>query len=95
MDDPAPIATGAGSITAVGGDGSTLTATRPGPTLVRLRWSPYWQIDSGHACLSPARDGWTNVTIATPGSVQVTARLSVDSDNRCAKTHGPATPAAT
>ena len=93
VDDPSPIATGAGSITAVGGDGFTLTATRPGPTLVKLRWSPYWHIDSGHACLSPAPDGWTNVTIATPGSIHVTARLSVDSDNRCAKTLIPDAPA--
>jgi hypothetical protein len=94
VDDPSPIATGAGSITAVGGDGFTLTSKRAGPTLVRLRWSPYWQIDSGTACLSPAPDGWTNVTIATPGSIQVTARLSLDSDNRCARTHSSAAPAA-
>ena len=89
VDDPTPIATGAGSITAVGGDGFTLTARQPGPTLVRLRWSPYWHIDSGHACLSPAPDGWTNVTAAAPGFIHVTARLSVDSDSRCARTRIP------
>jgi hypothetical protein len=94
VEDPSPIATGAGSIAAVGGDGFTLIAQRAGSTLVRLRWSPYWQIDSGHACLSPAPDGWTNVTIAEPGSIQVTARLSLDSDDRCARTRSRATPAA-
>jgi len=93
VNDPSPIATGAGSITAVGGDSFTLIAPRAGPTLVRLRWSPYWQIDSGHACLSPAPDGWTNVTVTAPGSIQVTARLSLDSDHRCARTRSPATPA--
>lgn len=86
VKDASPIATGAGSITAVGGDSFTLIAPRPGPTLVRLRWSPYWQVDTGHACLSPAADGWTNVTVMAPGSIHVTARLSVDSDHRCAKT---------
>ncbi|HEY5456124.1 MAG TPA: hypothetical protein VIJ96_11685 [Acidothermaceae bacterium] len=94
VNDPSPIATGAGRITAVGGDSFTLIARRAGPTLVRLRWSPYWQIDSGHACVSPAPDGWTNVTVAAPGSIQVTARLSLDSDHRCARPHSPAMPAA-
>jgi hypothetical protein len=83
VDAPTPIATGAAFLDRMDGGSFTLTATGPGPALVRVRWSPYWHVDQGQACLAPAPGGWTEVVAAHAGTVRVTARLAVDHD-QCA-----------
>jgi hypothetical protein len=61
----------------VGVDDFSLRATTPGDRLVRIHYTPYWQVTSGSACVE--RDGdWTRVEVDRPGTVTVSARLSLD-----------------
>jgi len=71
-------------ITALGPDGFTVRTPGPGEYLLRLRYSPYFRIASGRACIEDAGDGNTLLTVAdtndraaiTP-TIEVAAELSV------------------
>jgi hypothetical protein len=82
--DATPIATGAGQLTGIQTDSFTLSAARTGTTVVRLRWSPYWHLDAGSACVSPGPDGWTQVRIlSAPTAATFSARFGIDNHARC------------
>jgi hypothetical protein len=51
--------------------------SRPGVSVVKLRWTPYWSLSGPHpqACIVRAPGGWTEVRTAYPGQVQL--RVSV------------------
>jgi hypothetical protein len=66
-----PLASGPGSLTAMDADGFTLSATRPGSFVVRIRYTPRWQVSSGAAVVTPGPDGWTQVTAPGPGPIAV------------------------
>ncbi|MDQ1485123.1 MAG: hypothetical protein QOJ62_816, partial [Actinomycetota bacterium] len=68
------IATGAATITAVTTSGFSLASTHTGVTLVRLRWSPYWHVDAGSACVAPTATGWTTVVTFVAGKTEVNVR---------------------
>ena len=69
-----PLATGAARMTTLTPDSFTLYSTTPGATFVRLRWSPYWYVNTGNACVAQARGGWTTVLSFAPGDIKVTER---------------------
>ena len=71
-----PMAVGAGRLTALEADAFTLTATRPGRTVVRVRWSPYWDV-AGTGCVARAANGWTVVDAPRAGRVRVAQRFSL------------------
>lgn len=50
----------------------TLDARRRGRHVVRVRWTPYWRVRRGTACVSRAPGGWTAVDAAHPGTVRIT-----------------------
>jgi len=54
----------------------TLRAQGPGSILVRVRWTPYWNVRRGAACLRPAGRGWTRVVVGGAGTVRVAARFT-------------------
>ena len=61
----------------VGVDDFSLHARTPGDYMVRIHYTPYWQVTSGSACVG--RDGdWTRVEVDRPGSITVSVRLSLD-----------------
>jgi hypothetical protein len=63
-------------LTALGPDSFTLSARDAGPFLVRVRYTPYWTVTSGDACVE--RDGdWTGVDVMRPGSVEISARFGL------------------
>jgi hypothetical protein len=70
-----PLASGPGRLTAIDDDGFTLRATRPGAFLVRVHYTPYWQVSVGLGTVSEAEDGWTRVTTGRAGAVTVDAEL--------------------
>ncbi|MEX1220298.1 MAG: hypothetical protein WEB05_07905 [Solirubrobacterales bacterium] len=57
-------------------DGFSLDIPRPGTYLVRIRATPYWTVESGSGCVGRRKDGWTEVSTTTPGTVEVRARFS-------------------
>ncbi|MDQ1683803.1 MAG: hypothetical protein QOC82_540 [Frankiaceae bacterium] len=51
----------------------TLRATGAGTATVLLRWTKFWRVTAGNACVAPTTDGWTSVTLFGPGDVTVSA----------------------
>lgn len=49
------LADGVGRLTRITLQSFTLRSRRPGFTLVRVRYTPYWRVTRGRACITPAR----------------------------------------
>jgi hypothetical protein len=69
------LVTGPGRVVRLDDDELVIDAHRTGGLLVRVRYSRYWHVASGGACVAPARGGWTAVTVARPGRLRMTARF--------------------
>jgi hypothetical protein len=54
-----------------------------GRWVVRVRWSPYWHVQEGSACIGKAGD-WTLVRVDEPGTVRVSMRFSAGAARRAA-----------
>ncbi len=72
-----PLASGPGRLVAMDDDGFTLQATHPGTFLVRVHYTPYWQVSSGLGTVSEAADGWTRVTAERAGKIAIDAEFSL------------------
>jgi hypothetical protein len=72
-----PLASGPGQLTALGHDSFTLRADSPGRFLLRVRFSPYLTLTTGHGCVGPAAGGWTSVLARASGSMTVRAQFSL------------------
>jgi hypothetical protein len=77
VDGAQPMASGPGELTALPRDGFELRADRPGRFIVRVRYTRYWAVTRGAACVSRAADGWTAVAAHRRGMLGVTARFSL------------------
>ncbi len=69
------------ALTVVGADEFRFSAAEPGPYIVRLHYTPYFQIVAGQGCVERAGD-WTRVKLnegprGVPEPLHVEARLSV------------------
>jgi hypothetical protein len=89
LTNPQPMAEGSGGLSAISSGGFTVASPTAGPTLVRVRWSTYWHVDAGSACIAKSPGGWTTVDALGPGTIHVTARITLDSD-ACAQGSLPA-----
>ncbi|MGH2840002.1 MAG: hypothetical protein ACRDKY_04155, partial [Solirubrobacteraceae bacterium] len=82
------LADGAGRLTKIGPQSFSLRSSRPGFTLVRVRFTPYWRVARGHACVTRARGGWTLVYSLRAGDVKIdvafAARDVFERSGRCA-----------
>jgi hypothetical protein len=56
----------------------TVDATKAGPVTVRMRWTRYWQVTRGRACVTRSPDGWTTVEAERAGPIEISARLRLD-----------------
>jgi hypothetical protein len=75
--DPMPIASGAAQVTELGANSVTLDARRPGTTLVRVRFTPYWALSGSPGCVAP--DGeFTRVTLRRAGPAKLVIRFALD-----------------
>src|SRR2546421_10725210 len=79
--------TGPGGLVSQTPDTFTIDATRRGRFVMRLRYSPYWALQSGHGCVASAKGGWTKVTLRRAGRATVGMDFSpgrvVHSTPRC------------
>jgi hypothetical protein len=73
-----PIAQGAASVTAMGGDWLTLHADRAGTVTIHVRFTPYWALAGGSGCVAPAAGDQTQVTVRHAGPVRLTIRFALD-----------------
>ena len=68
--------TGSGArVRRIGPTSFTLQARRAGPVLVRVRWTTYWRVTRGSACVERAPGGWTVVRAQRRGAIRVAAEF--------------------
>jgi hypothetical protein len=83
----AQLLTGPGRLVAQSPDTFTISAREPGRFVMKLRYSPYWAVVSGHGCVTSANGGWTKVTLRRPGLAKVGMHFApgrvVSSASRC------------
>lgn len=72
-----PVAEGPGRLTAMGHNSFALNATSAGRFVVRVRFTRYWKVTRGSACVRRAPGGWTSVTVSRVGSVEVQASFTI------------------
>ncbi len=73
----APLAQPPSVLTRLDSDSFTLHAERAGSYLVRVRFTPYWQLTHGRGCVLRAPGGWTEVRPRAGGSVRVAIGFSL------------------
>jgi hypothetical protein len=75
--EPTPLVSGPGRVTALGHESVAVTASAPGSLLVRVRYTPYWSVTRGDACVERGADGWTRVDVRRRGPLQLRASFSL------------------
>jgi hypothetical protein len=75
--DAEGLVTGPAELTQLGVNTAVLDVDRPGTIVLRLHWSPYWQVTSGTACLVESPEGWITVEAGQPGPLSLTATWSL------------------
>jgi hypothetical protein len=73
----APAARGYGRMVALRHEGFDLAASGRGPVDVQVRWSRYFTVTRGRACVARGPGGWTRVLATAAGPVSVQARFSL------------------
>jgi hypothetical protein len=71
------IAQGAATLRSIGPNSLTLEASRPGNTLVRVRYSPYWALGEGSGCVARAGQ-FTELTLRQAGPVRLVMSFALD-----------------
>jgi hypothetical protein len=74
--DASSIAQGTARLQAMGPDWLKLYASRPGTTLLRIHFTPYWVISRGSGCVTPAGD-LTRVTLRRAGQAELAVRFAI------------------
>ncbi len=74
---PTPLAQPPSVLTQLHSDSFMLRASRPGTFLVRVRFTPYWALATGHGCVRRAPDGWTEVQPRAAGQTRVAIDFSL------------------
>lgn len=84
---PTPLAQQPSVLSRLGSDSFTVQVPRAGTFAVRVRFTPYWALSSGHGCVRSGPGGWTEVQSSGAGSLRVAIDFSpariFDSGPRC------------
>jgi hypothetical protein len=75
--DPTPLLAGPARLTALGSEGFALDAKAPARLLLRVHYTPYFEVTSGDASVTEAPGGWTYVDAKAAGRIAVATRFSV------------------
>ena len=75
--DATPIASGPGRLVSLGHESFALASRSVGSFVVRVRWTRYWTVTGGAACVARAPGGWTRVRALRAGNVRVSASFSL------------------
>jgi hypothetical protein len=71
-----PIVTGAADQTGMGANWLKLTFARAGSALIRVRFSPYWELSGVRGCVAPAGD-FTRIRASSAGRARLTIAFSL------------------
>jgi hypothetical protein len=61
----------------LGSDSFTLAVAHAGEYIVRVRFTPYWDIFAGRGCVRRAAGGWTRIEARSSGSIHVGIHFSL------------------
>jgi hypothetical protein len=75
--DATGLVSGPASLVSLGISSFTIDGHAAGVVTVYVRWTRFWVVTEGQACVAQTKDGWTAVTLRGPGVVTVTARLGL------------------
>ena len=73
--DPSPLLSRPGLLRSVSTDRAELVLPRPGSYLLRLHFTPYWQLLAGQGCVERAAGDWTRVLARRTGALRAGHRL--------------------
>lgn len=77
VTDAAPLADNGTTIKAVGTQTLTIEASRTGTTTVRFRYSRWFRVTTGSACIESSPDGWLSLRVDSPGTIVLDASFSL------------------
>jgi hypothetical protein len=72
---PASLANGAVSVTRFGKQSVQLHARQAGVGLVRVRWSPYWELVRGSGCVERGADDLVRLRVRRAGELRLDFRF--------------------
>ncbi|HEX4188151.1 MAG TPA: hypothetical protein VHY83_09655 [Solirubrobacteraceae bacterium] len=75
--DASPLVTPRATLTRLGSDSFSLRAPAAGAYTVRVHFTAYWKLASGHGCVSSAPGDWTRVQMREAGRVRVAIGFSL------------------
>lgn len=75
--DATPLAQAPAQMLQIGPDSFTLRVPRPGDYEVRLHWTPYWSLRTGHGCVAKAPGGFTELQASRSGRIEVALAFSL------------------
>lgn len=75
VTDSPGLLSGPGHLITLEPDHLSLQADSAARLLVRVRYTSYWDVSSGQACVGPAAGGWTEVEARQPGTVLLSTSL--------------------
>jgi len=79
LRDPTPLTRGPVTLRALDVNKVDLDASAAGSSTVLVRWTRFWRVTGGVACVAPTPDGWTQVVTFGPGPVQISAQVGLGS----------------
>lgn len=77
--DATSIVTGPATLEHLGISTMNLYATAPGTAVIKVRWTRFWRVTDGSACVAPTEEGWTEVEISEPGPITISAEVGLGS----------------
>ena len=83
VTDSTGIVDGPAQVDRLDGDTAMLTATAPGPVLLRLRFTDRWGVSAGDAALRATPDGWTELDVCEPGAIRLQVHLLPADQHNC------------
>ena len=76
--DTTSLADNGATVTAVGAESLTLYAPRAGLTNVRFRYTKWYKVTTGDACISRSADGWLQLHVYRPGTIVAKVSFTLD-----------------
>jgi hypothetical protein len=73
--DARPLLSGPARLDRLGASTIRLTATGAGTSVLLVKWTRFWRVTQGEACIAPTDDGWTQIELSRPGPVRLTAKI--------------------
>jgi hypothetical protein len=77
VKDATPLTRGPIALRTLGVAKVELTALAPGQATVLVRWTRFWRVTTGVACVAPSTDGWTHLRVFERGPVTISAQMGL------------------